>query len=680
MFPRLWQVQEQEEKGGLLTIEALAAAIPLISPPAGLLPPSPPAYTAVDVQLPLDKPDHEAEDEQDGWEPCLQPAEEPPPAWSDLSCGKRVRQVLLVWIGKPLALLTLLYFFICSLDFLSSSFKLLGGKAAGSALSDNELLQNPIAGLMIGILATVLVQSSSTSTSIIVTMVASGILRVSPAVPIIMGANIGTSVTNTIVSLAQSSDRNEFRRAFAGATVHDMFNWLSVMLLLPLEAATGYLEHLTGFMVRSINVDKSQGAKMDMLKALTKPFTSLIIQLDKKIIEKIATGHSEYAEKSLIKEWCKYREEIIPKNTTSLQNLTVPGEGSEFSMENITELVNETVKIPVEECRFLFRSTGLSDTIVGLILLLLSLVMLCTCLVLMVKLLHSLLKGRIATVIKKTLNANLPGRLSFLTGYIALFIGAGMTILVQSSSVFTSAMTPLVGIGIIKIERMYPLTLGSNIGTTATSLLAAMAASGDRLQAALQISLCHLFFNISGIILFYPIPFMRLPIKMAKMMGNTTARYRWFAWFYLMVMFLVMPGLVFALSMLGTLFLTITISILLTVFFVVVVINIIQEKRPTALPGKLRNWEFLPEWMHSLDPLDKLITKLLKIFKLCCPFKCCQQQKQPGISIVAQNQELQNYTTAENAMNLNNSTIHSMETVYTHSASNAELPLPVSTV
>jgi sodium-dependent phosphate cotransporter len=147
--------------------------------------------------------------------------------------------VCIQWIGKCVALLCLLYFFVCSLDFLSSAFRLLGGKAAGSAFSDSALLQNPICGLMIGVLATVLVQSSSTSSSIIVTMVASGILEVRPAIPIIMGANIGTSVTNTIVSLAQSPNRDEFRRAFGGATVHDMFNWLSVFVLLPLEIATG---------------------------------------------------------------------------------------------------------------------------------------------------------------------------------------------------------------------------------------------------------------------------------------------------------------------------------------------------------------------------------------------------------------------------------------------------------
>ena len=74
---------------------------------------------------------------------------------------------------KVLILLALLYLFICSLSFLSSAFRLLGGKAAGEAFSSNKVLKNPVAGLMIGVLATVLVQSSSTSTSIVVAMVAS---------------------------------------------------------------------------------------------------------------------------------------------------------------------------------------------------------------------------------------------------------------------------------------------------------------------------------------------------------------------------------------------------------------------------------------------------------------------------------------------------------------------------
>lgn len=112
------------------------------------------------------------------------------------------------------------------------------GKAAGDIFQGNTVLANPVAGLVIGVLVTVLVQSSSTSSSIVVSMVSSGstlvhahththtnictgftgyflsvpVLDVRTAVPIIMGANIGTSVTNTVVAMMQAGDRNEFRR------------------------------------------------------------------------------------------------------------------------------------------------------------------------------------------------------------------------------------------------------------------------------------------------------------------------------------------------------------------------------------------------------------------------------------------------------------------------------------
>ena len=138
-------------------------------------------------------------------------------------------------------LIHLFQLFTCSLNFLSSAFRLLGGNAAGKALSSNKIFSNPVTGLMIGVLATVLVQSSSTSTSIIVAMVASKIICVHPEIPIIKGANIGTSVTNTLVSLAQATERNQFRIAFASAVVHDMFNVLSVVVFLLIEAECGYL-------------------------------------------------------------------------------------------------------------------------------------------------------------------------------------------------------------------------------------------------------------------------------------------------------------------------------------------------------------------------------------------------------------------------------------------------------
>ena len=111
-------------------------------------------------------------------------------------------------------------------------------------------------------------------------------MDVKPAIPIVMGANIGTSVTNTIVSLAEAAERNEFRRAFAGAVVHDIFNWLSVIVFLPLEIASGYLRRLTGEIIDSLSLKTNEGVNQKLLKTITEPFTKLIIQLDKKIITK----------------------------------------------------------------------------------------------------------------------------------------------------------------------------------------------------------------------------------------------------------------------------------------------------------------------------------------------------------------------------------------------------------
>uniref|UniRef100_A0A3B5R4W2 Sodium-dependent phosphate transport protein 2A n=1 Tax=Xiphophorus maculatus TaxID=8083 RepID=A0A3B5R4W2_XIPMA len=123
----------------------------------------------------------------------------------------RVKKTALTLLKLPLLFL-LLYIFICSLDILSSAFQLVGGKAAGEIFQKNAILSNPVAGMVVGILVTVLVQSSSTSTSIAVSLVSSGLLEVQSAIPIIMGANIGTSVTNTIVALMQVGHREEFER------------------------------------------------------------------------------------------------------------------------------------------------------------------------------------------------------------------------------------------------------------------------------------------------------------------------------------------------------------------------------------------------------------------------------------------------------------------------------------
>ncbi|KAJ0002498.1 hypothetical protein NQD34_007647 [Periophthalmus magnuspinnatus] len=463
---------------------------------------------------------------------------------------------LLNGLTKIPLLLALLFVFVCSLDTLSSAFQLTGGKVAGDIFQDNAVLSNPVAGLVVGILVTVLVQSSSTSTSIVVSLVASGLLEVKLAVPIIMGTNIGTSVTNTIVAMMQAAERSEFERAFAGATIHDCFNWLSVLVLLPLEVLSGLMTWMSHWMVSSLSLHTGQDAP-ELLKVITEPITKLIIQLDKCVITGIAMGN---------------------------------------------------------EGRHLFVSTELSDLTVGLILLAVSLAVLCSCLLLLVKLLNSLLQGQVAKIIHKVINTDLPDPFGWLAGYVAMFVGAGVTFVVQSSSVFTSAITPLIGVGVISLERAYPLTLGSNIGTTATALLAALASPGNKLAAALQIALCHLFFNVFGIILWYPIPCMRLPIRMSRVLGERTAKYRWFAILYLLIFFLVLPSLVLGLSLAGWQVMVGVGAPFVAVTVCITLINLMQSHSPRHLPSMLQNWDFLPPWMRSFKPLDRLITRVTA----CC--------------------------------------------------------------
>ncbi|KAI2668682.1 Sodium-dependent phosphate transport protein 2B [Labeo rohita] len=490
--------------------------------------------------------------------------------WAELDTKGKVLRVFLT-AAKFILLLGLLYTFVCSLDILSSAFQLVGGKAAGDIFQDNAVLSNPLAGLVIGMLVTLLVQSSSTSSSIVVSMVSSGLLDVKTAVPIIMGTNIGTSVTNTFVAMTQVADRNKFRRAFAGATVHDFFNWLSVLVLLPLEIATGYLEKLTDLIVESFNIQSGENAP-DLLNVITDPLTDSIVQLDKSVISGIATGDPEAKNKSLILVWCKTASNTTLQNVTASNCTGFPC----WELKNVTEVIN------IKKCNHIFVNTTLSDLAVGLILLAGSLLILCTCLILIVKLLNSMLKGQVAIVIKKIMNT---------------------------------------GIGVIKVERAYPLSLGSNIGTTTTAILAAMASPGETLGNSLQVALVHLFFNLSGILLWYPIPFTRFPVRMAKGLGHITAQYRWFSGFYIIVCFFIFPLVVFGLSLAGWKVLVGVLVPIVAILLFAIIVNIIQNHKPQWLPSALRSWDFLPLWVHSLEPWDRVVT--IMAARCCCCCKCC---------------------------------------------------------
>ncbi len=353
---------------------------------------------------------------------------------------------------KLAALVALLLGFFLGLDLMGLAFKLFG-KGFAEALI--ERTSNPFVGLFVGILATTLVQSSSTTTSMTVGLVAAGALTIEGAIPIIMGANIGTSVTNTIVSLAHVTRREEFQRAFAGATVHDFFNWLGVVVLLPLEITTGFLARTAGALERVL--EGTGGVKLlNPVKELVRPVADWIVEL---------TGGS------------------------------------------------------------------------GALTLAIGIGLLIVCLKLLVDVLKSLMRNRAEQTLHRTL---------FRSALLAVLAGALMTVMVQSSSITTSVMVPLVGAGVVTLEQAFPFTVGANIGTTITALLAALA-TGE--PAALVVALAHLNFNLTATALIYvPPPVRAIPLALARAMGRLGARNRVLAGVYILIFFYGLPVLLLVLS------------------------------------------------------------------------------------------------------------------------------------
>ena len=343
-----------------------------------------------------------------------------------------------------------LYVFLVSIGLLGASFKLFGKELAQEVIA---MTSSPIVGLFAGILATTLAQSSSTTTSIVVGMVAGGALTIEGAIPVIMGANIGTSVTNTLVSMGHITRKEEFKRALAGATVHDFFNLIAVLILLPLEIAFGYLRWLAEN-VASLFAGMGGMKAASPIKIITKPTIGLLM-------------------------------ELLDKNP-------------------------------------------ILCLIVALVLMYLAL-----------KFLVDLAKG---IVIKRA--ERYMQRYLFGAAPQAIFFGILLTVMVQSSSITTSMIVPLIGAGVLTLEQVFPFTLGANIGTTVTAMLASLSTGNI---AAVTVAFAHLFFNLTGIALVYPVKAVRhIPIRLARMLAELTSRSRLYALLYVALVFFLIPlGLIF---------------------------------------------------------------------------------------------------------------------------------------
>lgn len=323
---------------------------------------------------------------------------------------------LIVILFEFAKVLFFVYIFLVSIDLMGTAFK-----NSGKGFTDMlmKTTSNPFIGLVIGIVVTSVIQSSSTTTSIIVALVGAGTLPLKSAIPMIMGANIGTTVTNTIVSFGYIARKIEFERSFGASIVHDMFNIYATLVFFPIELYTGIIYKSALFLVK-IFKDMGGFKFTSPLKIIINPVSSPIV---------------------------------------------------EFIDNNYVLLV--------------FALVGLFFSIIRIV---------------------SNMKGIVMEKIERLLNQYL-----FRNAIISILFGMFFTALVQSSSITTSIIIPLVGAGILTIEQIFPYTLGANLGTTITALLAALSMGSE---AAMTIAICHLVFNTFGILLFYPLRI--IPIRTAK--------------------------------------------------------------------------------------------------------------------------------------------------------------------
>lgn len=365
-------------------------------------------------------------------------------------------QGALVWF----AIAGLVYLLLIGVNIIGSGFSWISGGAEG-AEKIFAFASNPIVGVILGTLATALVQSSSTVTSVIVALVAGGV-PVSIAIPMIMGANMGTTITNTIVSLGSMRDGKTFNRAFQAATVHDFFNLYSILIFLPIEILFKPLERISAVMAEWFVGGGSASIKgFNVVGAITKPVSNQIVDVFR----------------------------LLPDTLGAVLTIVV----------------------------------GISLIIASVIYL--------------GKLLRSVMTGKARGFVDKAI-----GR-GPLTGVAS---GTLVTVLVQSSSTSTSLVVPLAGSGALTTRQVMPFTMGANIGTCVTALLAATAITGEFEVFALQIALVHLLYNVFGVILFLYTPWLgKTPIHSAEWLGNKTESNRGWAFAYIFSVFFLVPGGVF---------------------------------------------------------------------------------------------------------------------------------------
>ncbi len=307
---------------------------------------------------------------------------------------------------------------------MSTAFKMAGSGFAEQLINT---VSDPVAGLLLGFVATGIIQSSSTTTTIVVGLVASGALSIELAVPIIMGTNIGTTTTNTLVSMGHVTRPAEFERAFSASTVHDFFNVLAALTILPFEIFFHPVQKMAVFL-QGVFAGVGGMSLASPLKAVIHPVTDFVAG-------------------------------VVPY-TVALAVLGLAG---------LFLALQQVMKV---------------------------------------------MRGAILSRLESLFN-----RVLFRNAAASFALGMVTTASVQSSSATTSLIVPLAGTGVLSLRQIFPYTLGANIGTTITAILASLSTGSP---AAVTVALAHLSFNILGIAIYYPLK--ALPLWLATKAGKIAAR------------------------------------------------------------------------------------------------------------------------------------------------------------
>lgn len=376
--------------------------------------------------------------------------------------------------GRPLAwanwicVAVGIYVLITAVSVVGDGF---GAATGGQAEELFAFASNPLVALMIGLLATALIQSSTTVTAIIVGLCAGG-LPMATAIPMLIGSNIGTTLTSTLVSLGMVRDKESFRRAFAAASIHDFYNLLAVIIFLPLELMFGILERISQWL--SAQMAGTDGGFL----------------------------------------------------------ATVFG-GLGNAVTTVTDPLGDDIASILSPLPGPWDGIAMIAVGIGLILAVINFIG---------KLLKVVMVGRAKKVLHTAIGR---GPVSGIAS------GTLITVMVQSSTTTTSLIVPLAGSGTFSLRQVYPFTLGANVGTTLTALIAAFAFTGGEAQLALQAALVHVLYNTFALLVIYGLPFFRwIPPTAASTLARLGARNKLYVAGWVIGVFLVLPSVLILLTVL----------------------------------------------------------------------------------------------------------------------------------